>query len=128
MHGTGVQIIGNEGTALRISEAYEHAPILPYQPEESCPVDGCGKVSTQCVDVAATVTLAPTAVMGSPTVSCQGTPAVTCTTNQGGTSCTVVLKQQVCVTIPVSYGVTMTTGEPTIACAENGGGCSCGCR
>lgn len=38
---------------MRINEAYEHEPILPYQSEESCPLNGCNKVSTQCVDVTA---------------------------------------------------------------------------
>lgn len=109
---------------MRISEAYEHEPIMPYQPEDSCPTSGCSKISTQCVDVTAPVVLTPTAVMGTPTVTCQGGPSVTCTTNEGGSSCTVVLTQQVCVSIPVRYGVTMTTGDPTIACAD---GCSCGC-
>lgn len=52
---------------MRINEAYEHEPILPYQSEESCPLNGCNKVSTQCVDVTASVILSPTAVMGSPT-------------------------------------------------------------
>ena len=49
---------------MRINEAYEHEPILPYQSEESCPLNGCNKVSTQCVDVTASVILSPTAVMG----------------------------------------------------------------
>ena len=107
---------------MRISEAYEHEPILPYQSEESCPLNGCNKVSTQCVDVTAPVILVPTAAMGSPTVTCQGSPKITCATNADGTMCTVTLTQQVCVSIPVRYGVTMTTGEPSIACAD-----SCGC-
>ena len=89
---------------MRISEAYEHEPILPYQPEESCPVNGCNKVSTQCVDVTAPVILVPTAVMGSPTVT---------------------LTQQVCVSIPVRYGVTISTCDPTISCADSCVGCGC---
>ena len=63
---------------MRINEAYEHEPILPYQSEESCPLNGCNKVSTQCVDVTAPVILVPTAAMGSPTVTCQGSPKITC--------------------------------------------------
>lgn len=70
---------------MRINEAYEHEPILPYQSEESCPLNGCNKVSTQCVDVTASVILSPTAVMGSPTVTCQGNPTITCATNADGT-------------------------------------------
>ena len=80
---------------MRINEAYEHEPILPYQSEES-------------------------------TVTCQGSPSVTCVTSSDKTHCTVTLTQQVCVSIPVCYGVTMSTGDPTIACADGGaGGCHC---
>ena len=115
---------------MRISEAYEHEPILPYQSEESCPLNGCNKVSTQCVDVTAPVILVPTAAMGSPTVTCQGSPKITCATNADGTMCTVTLTQQVCVSIPVRFGVALTSEEPTISCAGSGstdGGCGCKC-
>ena len=98
---------------MRINEAYEHEPILPYQSEESCPLNGCNKVSTQCVDVTASVILSPTAVMGSPTVTCQGNPTMTMT-------------QKVCVSIPVRYGTTISTCDPTITCAESCIGCG-GC-
>ena len=110
---------------MRISEAYEHEPILPYQSEESCPLNGCNKVSTQCVDVTAPVILVPTAAMGSPTVTCQGSLKITCATNADGTMCTVTLTQQVCVSIPVRYGVTMSTCDPTISCADSCTGCGC---
>ena len=112
---------------LRINEAYEHDSIRPCQAEEtSCPISGCNKVSTQCVDVSAPVVLAPTTTLGSPTVTCQGSPSVTCVTSSDKTHCTVTLTQQVCVSIPVCYGVTMSTGDPTIACADGGaGGCHC---
>ena len=90
---------------MRINEAYEHEPILPYQSEESCPLNGCNKVSTQCVDVTAPVILVPT--------------------NADGTMCTATLTQQVCVSIPVRYGVTMSTCDPTIACADSCTGCGC---
>lgn len=114
--------------ALRINDAYEHDTIRPCQAEESsCPISGCNKVSTQCVDVSAPVVLAPTATLGSPTVTCQGSPSVTCVTSADKTHCTVTLTQQVCVSIPVCYGVTMSTSDPTIVCADNGGG-SCCCR
>ena len=106
---------------MRINEAYEHEPILPYQSEESCPLNGCNKVSTQCVDVTASVILSPTAVMGSPTV--------TCTTDAAGTSCEVIMTQQVCVSIPVQYKVELTPGQSAIACAGDScqtGGCGCG--
>lgn len=104
---------------MRISEAYEHEPILPYQTETVSPMSGCGRVSTQCVDISASMTLVPTAAMGAVSIACQGVPEITCQTNAGGTSCTVVMTQQICVSVPVTYGVTMSTGEPTIACADN---------
>jgi len=112
---------------LRINEAYEHEAILPRQTEESglsntC--NTCNKIVTQCVDVAAPVLLQPTASLGTVTASCQGAPTVTCTTDPAGTCCTVTLTQQVCVTMPVRYGVSMSAGEPTIACAED----SCCCK
>lgn len=112
---------------MHISEAYEHEPILPYQVGEvSCPINSCSKIGTQCVDIAAPMTLTPTATIGVVTVSCQGAPVITCQTNADSTSCTVTMTQQVCVSVPVSYGVTMTSGEPTIACADNNCiGCGC---
>lgn len=113
---------------MRINEAYEHEPLRSCQSEEtSCPISGCNKISTQCVDVTAPVVLSPTATLGSPTVTCQGSPSVTCVTSADKTHCTVTLTQQVCVSIPVCYGVTMSAGDATIACADGGTGGSCGC-
>lgn len=111
---------------MHISEAYEHAPILPYQPEDACQMNGCNKVGTQCVDVTAPMVLTPTASVGTVTIACQGTPAITCTTDAGGASCTVTMTQQVCVSVPIRYGVALTSGEPTISCADNSCvGCGC---
>jgi hypothetical protein len=113
---------------LRINEAYEHEPILPYQGEESCPPTGCNKIATQCVDVAAVVTLEPVAVAGNATVTCQGSPSAVCVTNEEGTMCTVTFTQRVCVAIPIRYSVTTTPGDSTIACAGTdtaGTECSC---
>lgn len=109
---------------MRINEAYEHEPLLSCGQTEENP-GSCSRVGTQCVDVAATLTLVPTAVVGTMSVCCQGTPSVTCVTNDDGTSCTVTMPQQVCVSVPIRYGVTMTAGEPAIGCAENcvGSGC-----
>ncbi len=109
---------------MHINEVYEHDPILPCPSEDSCPISGCSKVGTQCVNVAATMSLTPTAVVGTPTVTCQGSPRVTCVTEPGGTRCTVTMTQQVCVSVPVRYGVELTGGDPTIACAESS---PCGC-
>ena len=70
------------------------------------------------MDVTASVILSPTAVMGSPTVTCQGNPTITCATNADGTMCTVTMTQKVCVSIPVRYGTTISTCDPPITCAE----------
>ena len=112
---------------MRINEVYEHTPLQPCPPDEACPPAGCNKVATQCVDIAAPLTLNPTAVMGTPTVTCQGSPCVTCTTDCGGTSCTLTFRQQVCVSVPIRYGVTMASGEPSIECTEESCCCNCGC-
>lgn len=114
---------------MRISEAYEHAPILPYPQEEACQPCNCSKVGTQCVDVAAPLSLTPVASVGTATVTCQQEPRVVCVTSDDGTSCTVVVTQQVCVSVPIRYGVEVSHAEPTIACANSGeSGGSCGCR
>ena len=116
------------GITLRINETYEHDSILSCssQGEESCPIgSGCNKISAQCVDVSAPMTLMPTASIGTVNISCQGSPTVTCVTDPAGTSCAGTMTQQICVTVPVRYGVTMTAGEPTIACADSCTGCGC---
>ena len=96
------------------------------QGEESCPIgSGCNKISAQCVDVSAPMTLSATASIGTVNISCQGSPTVTCVTDPAGTSCAVTMTQQICVSVPVRYGVTMTAGDPTIACAPGAPGCSC---
>ena len=113
---------------MRINEAYEHDSILPGQGEDGrIANNGCNKIITQCVDVTAPVILSPTASVGTVTVACQGAPCVSCTTDPCGTSATITLTQQICVTVPVRYGVSMNSGEPTISCAE---GCPspCGCK
>lgn len=111
------------GIALRISEAYEHEPLLSCQVEENCPAGGCSKTGTQCVDIAAPLVLAPAASVGTVTVTCQGSPCITCVTEADGSRCVVTMTQQICVSVPVRYGVTLTAGEPTISCADG----SCGC-
>ena len=111
---------------LRINEAYEHTSILPYQGEECCQTGVCNKTSTQCLDVTAALTLVPEASVGTVTVACQGTPTITCVTAPDGSCCTITMTQQICVSIPVCYGVTMGGGETTIACADNNCiGCGC---
>ena len=93
--------------------------------ELATPTASCiGKSGTQCVDISQPVILTPTASLGTVVSSCPGTPCITCVTAPDGASCTLTLTQRVCISIPISYGVEISTGEPTIACADNG---SCGC-
>lgn len=103
---------------LHISEAYEHEPILAYQPEDACPISGCDKTASQCVTVTAPVTLTPTAVVGTVSTACQGAPTVTCVTDGEGSSTTVSITQRICVSIPVRFGVEKSDGDPTITCAD----------
>lgn len=91
-----------------MNEAYQNEPIL------TC---GCSKAGMQCVDVTEEVVLTPTAVVGTISTACQGSPSVMCVTNAEGTACTVTLTQRVCVTIPVTFGVSKTEGDPSIMCA-----------
>ena len=57
---------------------------------------GCNKTGTQCVDISAPLTLTPTAAVGTVTVTCQGSPSITCVTGNDGASCTVTMTQQIC--------------------------------
>ncbi len=114
---------------MRINEAYEHEPIAPYPPNEAC-TRGCDKTVLQCTDVSAYATLRPVATIGTVVATCQGTPTVTCTTDASGAFCTLVMTQQVCLSIPVRYSVEFTSSDPTIACAGDGcvtgdEGCNC---
>lgn len=111
---------------MRINEAYEHETILPHAVEESCPLNGCNKIGTQCVNVASPLTLTPTATVGTPSVTCQGSPSVVCVTNADGTACTVTMTQRVCMSVAIRYGVSLSAGEPTIGCATSTGDCA-GC-
>ena len=110
-------ISGKRGILLRINEAYEHEPILPYTGEESCPVGGCNKVGMQCVGVSQSLTLTPTAMVGTAVVTCQGSPRVSCETAADGKTCLVTVTQRVCVTVPIRFGTTVEPHDPTIACA-----------
>ena len=117
---------------MRINEAYEHTAMASRGMDStpSCPVNGCDRTVVQCVDISAPVTLSPNTSIGTPTATCQGQPTVTCTTDAAGTSCEVIMTQQVCVSIPVRFGVALTSEEPTISCAGSGssdGGCGCKC-
>lgn len=111
---------------MRISEAYEHEPILAYSGEDCCPVSGCGRIGTQCVNVSAAMTMTPVAAVGTIAVTCQGLPTIACVPAEDGSFCTLTMTQQVCVSVPIRYGVTLTSGETTIGCADHcigSGGC-----
>ena len=106
---------------MRINEAYEHTAMASRGMDStpSCPVNGCDRTVVQCVDISAPVTLSPNTSIGTP-----------CTTAAAGTSCEVIMTQQVCVSIPVQYKVELTPGQSAIACAGDScqtGGCGCGC-
>lgn len=101
-----------------MNEVYKKESILAASP--LCPVSGCSKSGTQCVEISKPVVLSPTAVVGTITTACQGNPVVECENNADGTACTVTLTQRVCVTIPVTFGVAMDESSPGIQCA---GGC-----
>ena len=112
---------------MHINEAYERTPILPYvEDQASCPVTGCAKIATQCVNVSEPVILTPVATVGTVTTTCAGTPTVTCVTNASGTACTVTITQRVCASIPVNFSVGHTSGDTTISCAAppREGGCA----
>ena len=106
------------GITLHISEAYEHEPILPYQPEDTCPINSCNKTASQCVEVSAPVTLTPTAVVGNISTACQSAPEVTCVTNNQDNSVTVTVTQRICVSIPIRFGVEKADDDPKITCAD----------
>ena len=100
-----------------MSQLYQKEPMLSMG-SLCCATPGCSKSGTQCVDVTESVVLTPTAAVGTITTACQGNPSVTCVTNEEGTACTVTLTQRVCVSIPVTFGVSLVSGEPTILCAN----------
>lgn len=119
---------GNEEIALRINEVYEHEPLIPYQGTETTPPTGCEKVGTQCVEVALPLKVTPTATAGTVTTTCSGSPTVTCVTADDGLSCTITVTQQVCVHIPIRFGVDAEPETATIACGgtDAAEGCTCG--
>ena len=100
---------------------------LSYQKLCACRPDSCSKSASQCVSVSLPIEVSPAATLGEITTSCQGTPTVTCQTDASRNLCVLTVTQQVCLSIPVCYGVSTTAGAAEIACAEDSG-CGCGCR
>lgn len=90
--------------------------------------NACARLANQCVEVSAPLVLSPTAVLGNITTTCQGNPTVECITNEDQTLSQVRLRQKICLTIPVRYGVSIAAETPRIACSEEQDGtCHCGC-
>ena len=119
----------NEEIVLRINEVYEHEPLIPYPATE--PTTSCDKTAMQCVEVSLPLRVTPTATPGTITVTCGGSPTVTCVTAEDGLSCTITVSQRVCACIPVHFGVVADPETVTIACAGTdaegtASACSCG--
>ena len=96
---------------------------LTLSGQAACSASGCSKLGMQCVEISAPVTLTPSVSVGTVTTTCQGSPAVTCQTDEAGTSCTVTVTQRICVSIPVQYSVSAeSSARAAIACAED---CAC---
>ena len=116
IHGPGGPAPAGAERSFSVNEVYKESILAATG--LSCPTTGCSKSGTQCVDVSKNVLLMPTATVGTISTSCQGSPTVTCTTNAEGTASTVTLTQRVCVTIPVTFGVTKEEGDASIMCAK----------
>lgn len=114
----------NEGTTLKINEAYEHEPLRSPDEESSCHC-GCQRQGEQCVDVSVPLVLTPTSGVGPVTTVCRGQPTAVCVTAPDGSSCTVTFTQKVCIFMPLRFGVSVTEGDATIACAADGRPCGC---
>lgn len=92
--------------------------------EASCPAYGSQR-ATVCVPV----TVSPYATVGETTTYCCGDPVVTpgaiaC----GGTpmgSCTFTIRQDVCISVPVSFGATAVVGQYSVLCSDATTGESC---
>jgi hypothetical protein len=68
------------------------------------------------VEVSKQVRLDPSNTLGTAVITCQGNPTVSCETDASGFSCTVTVTQQICVSIPVTYGINIVEGDDLIAC------------
>lgn len=83
--------------------------------EGGCPVVGYQR-STVCVPV----TVTPFAHVGTPVVSCCGTPVITagdtCPRSDG--ICHFTISQDICVAVPVEFGARAVAGTPSVQCGE----------
>lgn len=83
--------------------------------EGGCPVVGYQR-STVCVPV----TVTPFAHVGTPVVSCCGTPVVTAgdVCPRSGGICHFTISQDICVAVPVDFGARAVAGTPSVQCGE----------
>lgn len=99
---------------------------VSYQKVCACHLEECARVGHQCVDVSVPVEVAPIARVGEITTTCQGMPTVTCRTEPHCNVAVVTVTQELCLTIPVCYGLNTAVGQPTICCVPGSGSCCCG--
>lgn len=84
----------------------------------------CPAYGYQSATVCVPVTVRPFAIVGATTTTCCGTPIVTpvvtprpaaCAGRRNGT-CTFLISQDICVTVPVSFGARATGGDTFVSC------------
>lgn len=81
---------------------------------------GCETIAYQQVRVCVPVTVTPYANQGDLTVSCYAEPIITpgihkCKGHENG-NCAFTITQNLCVSIPIEFGATASTGNPSIQC------------
>lgn len=81
---------------------------------------GCPAVGYQRSTVCVPVTVTPFAHVGTPVVSCCGTPVVTAgdTCPRSGGICHFTISQDICVAVPVEFGARAVAGTPSVQCGE----------
>lgn len=109
--GINVCLFGGNTTAEGLTIC---GPVCETQ-DGGCPVVGYQR-STVCVPV----TVTPSARVGTPVVSCCGTPVVTsgdvCPRNGG--ICHFTISQEICVAVPVEFDARAVAGTPSVQCGE----------
>ncbi|MEG1857867.1 MAG: hypothetical protein RR216_03940 [Pseudoflavonifractor sp.] len=93
-------------------------PMNPGVPaDQTCPATGY-QSATICVPI----TVVPFAETGPTTTKCCGGPFVTPGKHTcGGTKngvCTFTISQDICVTVPVSFGAVATVGDTFVSCID----------
>ena len=90
------------------------------RPEEETVPECRDRTCLQCVRIEQPVTVTPTSEIGTASVCYQGAPAVLCERDPAGTRCRLTVTQNICLSIPVRFGVEVSAEDPSIDCA---GGC-----